>query len=348
MSGHQARAQTVGTARHRGMDDRADEDAVVEEHLGEVHRLRLVADEHRDHARGGRHGVPALRPQTLGILLHDLVKTLDPPRLVLDDVEGGDRSSHLSRRKGCGEDERARHVPLVVDYLVRAGQIPAHRGDRLGEGAHLQVGRTGHAEVLLDAVSGLPERAGGVGLIDQQACAVLPAQLHGPRQVHDVAVHREHRVCSDHDRVVGTGGLGEQPLQVLHVVVAVGLPLGAGKQAAVHDAGMVEFVHEEQVAGAHEPCDDGDVGDVPARVDACVLAPGELGYASLETLVDVGRAGEKTHSPGTGTVLLDGLLCCFVDAWMADEPEVGIGREHHHLATVHHRHTVVDIARGRL
>jgi hypothetical protein len=64
---HQARSQTVATSRDRRVDDRTDENATVEEHAGQIHRLALVTYENR-HDTGGRvHRVPPLRLEPSGV-----------------------------------------------------------------------------------------------------------------------------------------------------------------------------------------------------------------------------------------------------------------------------------------
>ena len=94
VSCHDRGAQPVHASRYGRMHDGAHEDAAIEEHASEVHRLVLVADERRDDAAVREHRVPALRLESIGPVRCVLVQLCDTLRLVLDDVE---RSRALQR-----------------------------------------------------------------------------------------------------------------------------------------------------------------------------------------------------------------------------------------------------------
>ena len=137
-----------------------------------------------------------------------------------------------------------------------------------------------------------PDRAGAVRLVDHHARVVALRQLDDALERRHVAVHREDAV--GHDQRAAALRLAQPPLEVVHVAVVVDERLGARQPAAVHDAGVVECVGEDDVALAGECGDHSGVRQV-ARPEQ------ERGLCALEVARAAPRAcGGSSCCPRSG------------------------------------------------
>jgi hypothetical protein len=118
---------------------------------------------------------------------------------------------------------------------------------------------------------------------------VLAAELDDPRQVADVALHREDAVDDDEDAAAVLRRPLQHLLQLLHAVVAEGAQLRSGELAAVEDRGVVAESQITVSPGPEDRADAADVRLVAGRVDDRLLGAHPLGQLALE--LDVQRRG---------------------------------------------------------
>ncbi len=279
-----------------------------------------VCDAARIVAHGPEAGPHALR---------DGPETGPELRLRLEHVQDGQDRGDRGRRRRGAEDQRPGVVLDVGDDRLRAGHDAADRGEGLAEGAHDQVDLAFEAEVLGRAAAVRAEDADAVGVVDEDPGPVLPGQRDDARQVGDVALHAEDAV--DDDELAGPGiERGEQPLEVLHVVVAV-LVDGRERQAAgVDDAGVDHAVDEDVVALPGDRGDDAEVGLVARAEGQGGLAVQELGQPLLELLVEVDRAGQEARAAGPDPVAVDRRLGRRLGQGMIGQAEVVVRADHDH------------------
>ena len=182
---------------------------------------------------------------------------------------------------------------------------PPQRGERLRERAHPQVDVVLDAEQLAGAGAAGAEHAGAVRLVDHQPRAVRLAQLDDPRQVGDVALHREDAVDDDEDAAAVVARALEHLLELVEAAVAERAQLRARQQAAVEDRGVVAGVGDHGVARAEERAERADVGLVAGREDDRLLGAHPLGELGLELEVQVDRAVEQPRAGQAGAVALE-------------------------------------------
>jgi hypothetical protein len=100
-----------------------------------------------------------------------------------------------------------------------------------------------------------PEHAGGVGVVDDHARPVALREFDDPRQLGDVAVHREDAVGHDQASTRLVGVLVQQPLQVVDIAVVVAPQRPARQSSGVVQAGVVLAVVVEDVVAPGEGAD---------------------------------------------------------------------------------------------
>ena len=244
--------------------------------------------------------------------------------LALDQVDRGHRRGGAGRGQGGGEDERPGDMLEQRRQFGHAGDESAHRGDALRQRTHLDVHSPPQSEVALDAASVISQHAQRMGFVDHQPGAVAPGDLNQRREIDDVAVHAEDGI-RDHERARPLGGLGQRAVDGSGVVVRDPDQFGAGEQASVHNAGVVELVADDDVAAADHGRNNGDVGDIPAAVGHRGRCADKRCDPRLEPVVQVGVAGQQAHAMGPGAVVLHRRTRGRFDLRMAQQPEIRVG-----------------------
>ena len=175
-------------------------------------------------------------------------------------------------------------------------------------------------------------------LVDQEPCPMGPAELDRPRQVADVALHREDPVDDDEDAAAVLGGAAEHLLQLVHPVVAERSELRPGEAAAVEDRGVVAGVADHGVARLEDRADAPDVGLVAGRVDDRVLLAHPLRQLALELEVQWSGPVQQARSGDAGAERLEGVAGPLLDPLVAGQAQVVVGAEHDRLAPLHLDH----------
>ena len=80
--------------------------------------------------------------------------------------------------------------------------------------------------------------------------------------------------------------------------------------------------------GCQQAGDDGEIGQI-ARTECDGLGRAfERGDIPLHLAMQIDGAGEHAHAAGAGAIFADCLDGGFVDAGVADQTEIVVGREH--------------------
>ena len=292
VGGHEGHADEGLVARHRRGDDGGDEDAVLEQLVGDGEGLGVVADEEGD---DGGLGVAHLEAEVLEGLVGIALVVPEGHvalRLAAHDAQGFEHRRRAGRRDRGGEDIGAHRVLHPVDGLLVGGDESAHRGEALAEGAHDELHLVEAPEVVARAAALAAEDAQAVGLVDHQRGLVAVAYFHHLVHMRHIALHREHTVGHNQFRRLQRRLL-EHTLQVVHVVVAVFLRVGVGDELALHDRGVDTLVVEEVVATADHIGYHAAVGQEARREEHHIVLAQELRQLVLQLHMDVQRAVEE-------------------------------------------------------
>ena len=187
--------------------------------------------------------------------------------------------------------------------------------------------------MLFHPVAALAEHAHRVRFVHHQLRAVFLAKLGGTGQINDVTIHAEDRI-HNHQFRTPVGVAAQERLQMLHVVVAKALHLRAGKQAAIHNAGVVVFVAEDHIVAADHRGDGSQIGDVAAGKGDCVFGVLEFCDSALQLQMQIQRARQQPHAVGAAAIFLQRPSSGGVDARVTQQSQVSIGGQHQHGAPV--------------
>ncbi len=142
----------------------------------------------------------------------------------------------------------------------------------------------------------------------------------------DVAVHGEDAV-GDEELVAGLVlDFLEELFGVGDVFVAEDFDLGAGEACAVDDAGVVEFVGEDEVFFAEDAGDGAGVGGEAGLEDDAGFDTFEGGDLFFELHVDAHGAGDGADGAGAYAVFLCGGDGGFFELGVVAEAEVVVAR----------------------
>ena len=205
------------------------------------------------------------------------------------DLQRGQRGGGNRGRSSRRVDIRPRPIdqpldqqPAAADESAGAAQGLAERADAGGDGLF-------HAEMLGHAAAAGAEHARGVGLVHQQHGLVPPGHLGKLGQRRQVAVHAEQAVGDDQAAAVARRP-GQERVELLPIGMRVGADIGPGKPAAVPEAGMILGIAEDDVAGAGQGGDGGQVGGEAGRKEQRRLRAFELRQALFQPLMRLGNA----------------------------------------------------------
>src|SRR5215216_3539419 len=248
--GVDAGADDALSGGHAGGQRGGREDSLFPQTLPEDYGELVGADQNRHDLGLRTQSVEAQIAEPLPQLRGVSPQSLPVLGLGLHDLEGFESHRHLHSRERRREDKGAAVVLDVVDHGPRARHEPAHGGERLGEGADYEIDLLLQAEVLGGAPAALSQHAGGVRVVHGDARPVLAGQLYDARQVRDVAAHGEDAVGDDHAPARLVRVPGEQPLQVVQIIVPVLAHRAEGEPRPVVEAGVVLPIEVEDILAA--------------------------------------------------------------------------------------------------
>ncbi len=328
MGGHVTRPDEGTPLGHRGSHGGVGEDPLLPERLREFKGEPVLAKDYRDDGGFAEAGVEAQGGQ---FSLHPprvFPEPLPPLRLSPDDVQGGADGGHAGRGEAGAEHEGAGLVPQVVDDVGPAGHEAPDGGQGLAAGTHDQIHLILQTEVLRGAAALLAQDAGGVGVVHHDPAPVLPGEADDLGQVGDIPLHAEDAI--HHHELPPPARLDQGPLQVGHVVVAKPPGLAEGEAAAVHDAGVVQAVCDQDIPLAAQRREDPQIRLESGGEQQGGLLPLELGQLSLHGLVELQVPAQEAGPTAAGAVSLDRLARGLLDFGMGRQAEVVVGPDHDH------------------
>ena len=146
------------------------------------------------------------------------------------------------------------------------------------------------------------------------------------REIYDVSVHAEDRVGDDESGA--RSARPDLPLQITHVVVTVDDDLRAAEAAAVDDAGMIEFIAENDIGtGAERGNHAGIRGEARSEGNR-ILRAFELGKSVFEFLVNRLRAGREAGAACACAIFPDGFDSGILHARIVCKVQIVVGSEH--------------------
>ena len=314
-----------------GVDPVLQEGAVILE--GE----HVVADD-EGHDRGLR--LPDVESQPLELADHaraDRLQALHVLRFLLHDAQGRGHRGNGARRHAGAEDERTGVVLDVIDHLRGAGDEAADGSERLGKGAHQQVGGVMAVEVLLRTAPGRADHPQRVRFVHVQAGAVTARERADLRQRGDVSFHGKHPV--GHDQLAAALHRAQQALQLVEIVVVVAVDAGAaggarGQQHAVHQRAVIEAVGEHVIAAPGKRLQRAQVGLVAGGEAQRGRLAHEVRQLLFQLLVEAQGAVEEARPGATGAVAAGSLDRRLDDAPVPGEAKVVVRPDHDQLAAV--------------
>ena len=210
-----------------------------------------------------------------------------------------DALEHAAR--GRGIDRAREHVALgvpvdVADDLLAGDERAPHRAERLAEGDDEEIDLVEDALRLGDAPPPLAGDQDRVRFVDEQLRVVPAARAGDLRQPREVAVGAEDALGADEDARAPAlrGDAGEDPLQILDVVVLEVPDGGPGELRALEERGVRGAIEHHVVALVHEGRDGARVHRVARREErrAAPREAQELDQRPLELLVEEQRAAD--------------------------------------------------------
>src|SRR5690606_18212096 len=133
-------------------------------------------------------------PEFAAHLADHLTQVAKVLRFAADQVQGGADGRHAAGRHAGRENQLAGVVLDVADHTLFTRDEATQAGERLAERAHHHVDFLVETVVLRGAATGWPDDTNAVGVVDENAQAVLLLQLDDLGQAADGALHAEDAV----------------------------------------------------------------------------------------------------------------------------------------------------------
>ena len=255
--------------------------------------------------------------------------------IVAADLQRRQRRRGIGRRHPHGEDPAARLGLQRLDQRARPGnEAAAGAAQRLRQRAgQQQIGRTiGETEKCCGAGTSWPDHAGRMRLVDHQQRVELARQRLDLRQWRRAALHAEDAVGDDQPTLRPPCPL-QRPAQAGDATVLIGLDLGPAEPAAIDDAGVVQPVGDDDVAGAdqgrqHPAIGVAAGGEQRHRLDA------EIGGKVLRQRLVQRRRREDRVDSGAAAIEPQRLIGRGQHTLIGREAEIVVGAEHDRVDAV--------------
>ena len=175
-----------------------------------------------------------------------------------------------------------------------------------------------------------------VGFIHQQISPVFFFDGHNPRQGGPIAQHAVKAFDHDQNRGVAFFKTAQPLFEVLGVVVPKPMHLGAPHPAAVIYAGMAVGIQQDDLAGADQGRQHGEVGNIAGGKNNGPLTVEKISQFLLQCDMagkcPVGHSG----SGGAGAFFAGGIAGSVDTGGIKRKPQVVIAAGQYHRTTVDH------------
>lgn len=284
--GGERQTQAGGAFGHGGRAHGQHIEALAAHILGLEDGLVAVADDYGQNVALRRRGIAPGREG----LLHGAAHVEQMPAPVVESGQTEQHKAgpcHLDRGQGGGEDQSAHLVDEVTAQRVAAHHKGSHRGQCLAHRAAEQIDVGQAALFLGDAQSTRSACAHGMGFVYiEQHIGIAFFQVHQQGQGGNVAVHAEDALRYDKDAVIVVLMLFEQLLQLSVVLMTVADAAGGRKADAVDDAGMHQFVGQDERTAVGQCGQDAGVHVIAAAEEQGGFALIEVGQQLFHLVVD--------------------------------------------------------------
>ena len=295
--------------------------------------MHRVADQHRhdvaDRGHDRQTNLDEAALQGLGALL-----MADAHLVVLGEpAHAGQGPCGQGRRQRGGEDETRGIGADGVDQHGVAGDIAAHDPERLAQRAFDDVDLVQNPVALGDAAAAQAVEADRVHLVEIGQRIVLLGQGHGAGQVGDVAVHGIDALEGNQLRRIDRR-IDQHRFQMLQVVVAEDVPLGAAIADAGDHRGVVQRVGIDDQARQHlgQGRQRRLIGHEARGQQQRGFLAVQLGEFGLQFDVIMGGAGDVARAAGAGAGLVDGLVHGVGDDGVLPLADIVVGAPDHDVA----------------
>ena len=147
-----------------------------------------------------------------------------------------------------------------------------------------------------------------------------------------VAVHGKNAVGSDQRMGVTAAVFREKRLGVRHIAVAIAPQGRAAELGASMDAGVGQFIDQDQIAATGQRRDDADIGEIAGAEDARRVGAFQPRQPALQLVVERVIAGDEAGGAGPDAVALRRLDRRLDDRGMAAKIEIIVAREREQTA----------------
>lgn len=219
----------------------------------------------------------------------------------LEEVECSEGSGGLGRWRSCRENKTASAVEEPIGDGLGACDVAAGDAEGFAEGSHVELDAVGEVELSGEASALGAEDADGVGFVQEEDCVVVVFEFDDFVEGSEVAVHAEDGFGDDEEECVGMVFLSpfEELAQAAGIVVREDAEGSAAEAGGINEAGVGEFVEEDDVGGF---CDGGEnaCGGLPAcGEDEGGLSLFKLGNCGFE--LGVRGEGSREEAGGCGS-----------------------------------------------
>jgi hypothetical protein len=175
-----------------------------------------------------------------------------------------------------------------------------------------------------------------MGVVHHQAGPILLAQHHDLRKPREVAPHAVQAVDDDQLSLV-LGNARQHVVQVFHIVVTETLGVAPGKARAVHDACMIVFVEQDDVAASHKGTDGSEIRLHAGGEYQRGFLANPLRQLMLQLLVQFQRPVEEARSGARGSKAFHRVDGGLPDAGVGSQAQVVVGAAHDEAVPVENR-----------
>ena len=144
--------------------------------------------------------------------------------------------------------------------------------------------------------------ADAVGVVGHQPGVVLVGQRVQFGERREIAVHREHAVGDDQRMVVAGAMFGQQFAGMVEVVVAEGHDLAARQLRPGKQAGMRQFVDQDQAVAPDQHRNDAGIGEIAGAEHDGGFGLLERGQAGFQLGVKRVIAGDQARRAGARAI----------------------------------------------
>ena len=167
------------------------------------------------------------------------------------DIQRRDGGGGIRRRQPDAENQAGAQKAHIFDQPGIAGDIAAAAGQRLAQGAHVDINAAGRqAEGFAHAAAGGADIAQRMGLIHHQQKIMTFLGLNGAGQIQDLAIHAVHALAHQQAAAEIAALLLHDAVEFIPIAILLGIGLGARQLGAEHVGGGHAHVAERHFGSA--------------------------------------------------------------------------------------------------